>query len=283
VTSAAADGSRGTLFVVATPIGNLGDITLRALEVLRSVAVVAAEDTRVTRKLWARYDIKTRLVSYHAHSDERRTEQLLARLEDGENVALVTDAGTPLVSDPGEVLVARWAETGGVVVPIPGASAVLAALVASGIPAPRWGFEGFLPRKGRERKERLARIATDDRATVLYEAHGRTAATLRDLAEVCGSDRLAAVCRELTKLHEEVRRGPLGELAIEFAQCSIKGEVAIVVAGSTEEQAAAVNLDTGRQRVDVLVAEGVKRSAAARLVAEETGLPRRELFSIAED
>jgi len=195
----------------------------------------------------------------------------------------VTDAGTPLVSDPGEVLVARWAEAGGVVVPIPGASAVLAALVASGIPAPRWGFEGFLPRKGRERKERLARIATDDRATVLYEAHGRTAATLRDLADVCGPDRLAAVCRELTKLHEEVRRGPLGELAIEFAQRSIKGEVAIVVAGSSEEGIAAANLDTGRQRVDVLVAAGVKRSAAARLVAEETGLPRRELFAVEDD
>jgi len=192
----------------------------------------------------------------------------------------VTDAGTPLVSDPGEVLVARWAEAGGVVVPIPGASAVLAALVSSGIPAPRWGFEGFLPRKGRERKERLTRIATDDRATVLYEAHGRTAATLRDLADACGPDRLAAVCRELTKLHEEVRRGSIGELATELSQRSIKGEVVIVVAGSSEEQAAVISLEAGRKRVEVLVAEGVKRSAAARLVAQETGLPRRELFAL---
>jgi 16S rRNA (cytidine1402-2'-O)-methyltransferase len=283
VTSAAGEGSRGTLFVVATPIGNLGDITLRALEVLRSVSVVAAEDTRVTRKLWARYDIQTRLLSYHAHSDDRRTGELIGRLESGDDVALVTDAGTPLVSDPGEVLVARWAEAGGDVVPIPGASAVLAALVASGIPAPRWGFEGFLPRKGRERKERLARIATDDRATVLYESHGRTAATLRDLADACGPYSLAAVCRELTKLHEEVRRGSLGELATELSQRSIKGEVVIVVAGSSEEQTAVISLEAGRRRVEVLVAEGVKRSAAARLVAQETGLPRRELFAVEGD
>jgi 16S rRNA (cytidine1402-2'-O)-methyltransferase len=271
---------RGSLFVVATPIGNLGDITLRALEVLRSVAVVAAEDTRVTRKLWARYDISTPLLSYHAHSDDRRTRELMARLEAGDDVALVTDAGTPLVSDPGEVLVTSWADAGGVVVPIPGASAALAALVASGIPAPRWGFEGFLPRKGRERRERLARISSDDRATVIYEAHGRTAATLRDLAEACGSERLAAVCRELTKLHEEVRRGSLGELAAGFADRTVKGEVTIVVAGSSEDGTKTVTLSVGRQRVEVLVAEGVKRSAAARLVAEETGLPRRELFAV---
>jgi 16S rRNA (cytidine1402-2'-O)-methyltransferase len=271
------DGRRGSLYVVATPIGNLGDITLRALEVLRTVTLVAAEDTRVTRKLWARYEIDTPLVSYHAHSDERRTGELLARLEAGGDVAIVTDAGTPLLSDPGEVLVRAWAAAGGTIVPIPGASAALAALVASGIPAPRWGFEGFLPRKGRERAERLARIAVDDRATVLYEAHGRTAATLADLAAACGGSRSAAVCRELTKLHEEVRRGTLEELAVEFASRSIKGEVAIVVEGSSAP-ADAISLADGRRRVQRLVGEGVKRSAAARLIAEETGLPRRELF-----
>src|SRR5262245_23810093 len=156
------------LYVVATPIGNLGDITLRALEVLRSVAVVAAEDTRLTRRLWERHGLATPLVSYHAHSDSARTRELLARLSSGEDVALVSDAGTPLVSDPGEDLVARWVAAGGSVVPIPGASAVLAALVAAGIPAPRWTFEGFLPRRGRERAARLARIAADERATVLF-------------------------------------------------------------------------------------------------------------------
>ena len=282
MTETAGDRSRGTLYVVATPIGNLGDITLRALEVLRAVAVVAAEDTRVTRKLWSRFDIDTRLVSYHAHSDDRRTAELIERLEAGDDVALVTDAGTPLVSDPGEVLVGRWAAAGGTVVPIPGASAVLAALVASGLPAARWGFEGFLPRKGRERKERLARIATDERATVLYEAHGRTAATLHDLARACGGERQAVVARELTKLHEEVRRGTLAELAAAAEARPAKGEVVIVVAGATEAQAVAVSLEAGRARVDHLVAEGLKRSAAAKLVAEETGLPRRDLFTIEE-
>ena len=283
MTDAARAGDHGTLFVVATPIGNLGDITLRAVEVLRSVSVVAAEDTRVTRRLLSRYDITTPMLSYHAHSNDRRTQELIARLESGDDVALVTDAGTPLVSDPGEVLVGLWVESGGTVVPIPGASAVLAALVSSGIPAPRWSFEGFLPRKGRERRERLARIAADDRATVLYEAHGRTAATLRDLADLCGADRQAAVCRELTKLHEEVRRGSLAELATAFGDRSIKGEVAIVVAGASGGAAAAADLDAGRRRVDTLVAEGVKRSTAARLVAEETGLPRRDLFAVEDD
>lgn len=276
------DSERGSLYVVATPIGNLGDITLRALEVLKQVSVVAAEDTRVTRRLWSRYDIRTPMVSYHAHSEDRRTQELIARLEAGDDVALVTDAGTPLVSDPGDVLVAAWGQAGGTVVPIPGASAVLAALVASGLHVPRWGFEGFLPRKGRERKERLARIASDDRATVIYEAHGRTGATLRDLAASCGTERQASVARELTKLHEEVRRGSLGDLAAEYSSRSIKGEVAIVVAGSTAEQAEALSLDLARARVNMLVAEGVKRSAAARIVADETGLPRRTLFTVEE-
>jgi 16S rRNA (cytidine1402-2'-O)-methyltransferase len=270
---------RGTLYVVATPIGNLGDITLRALEVLRDVAVVAAEDTRVTRVLWSRYDLETPLLSYHAHSDDRRTAGLIARLEAGDDVALVTDAGTPLVSDPGAVLVERWIEQGGTVVPVPGASAVLAALVASGLPAARWGFEGFLPRKGRERSERLARIATDDRATVLFEAHGRVAATLRDLADACGGARRAAVARELTKLHEEVRRAGLAVLAQEAAERPPKGEVVIVVTGASAGDVARITLEAGRARVERLVAEGVKRSKAAAMVAEETGLPRRELFA----
>lgn len=281
--SVGAAGGPGRLFVVATPIGNLGDITLRALDVLRSVALVAAEDTRVTRKLWARFDIETPLRSYHAHSDDRRTQELLARLEAGEDIALVTDAGTPLVSDPGEVLVSAWVARGGAVIPVPGASAVLTALVASALPVARWGFEGFLPRKGRERRERVARIAADDRATVIYEAHGRTAATLADLAAACGADRTAAVCRELTKLHEEIRRGTLGELADDLARAPIKGEVVIVVAGASRAAVAAMDLEAGRARVAMLAAQGLKRSAAARLVAEETGLSRRDLFAVVDE
>lgn len=292
---------RGTLYVVSTPIGNLGDVSLRAIEVLRAVSLVAAEDTRLTRRLWARHDIATPLRSFHAHSGERRREELLGRLEAGEDVALVTDAGTPLVSDPGEDLVSAWAARGGRVVPIPGASAVLAALVASGLPAPRWCFEGFLPRRGRERRERLARIATDERASVLFESPGRAAAALRDLAEACGEGRAAALCRELTKLHEEVRRGTLGELAADALERPVRGEVTIVVAGAGAGTGAgagggagagaagpadrvprSVDLEEARARVDALVAGGMARSAAARGVAHETGLSRRELFRIVE-
>src|SRR5262249_53161182 len=148
----------GTLYIVATPIGNLGDISLRALDILRSVPLVAAEDTRLAKRLWARHDIQTRLTSFHAQSAPSRREHLIEHLRGGSDLALVTDAGTPLVSDPGEDLVAAWAGEGGTVVPVPGPSAVLAALVGSGLPAARWSFEGFLPRKGRERRERLERI-----------------------------------------------------------------------------------------------------------------------------
>jgi 16S rRNA (cytidine1402-2'-O)-methyltransferase len=275
--------ARGTLFVVATPIGNLGDMTERAIATLRGVAVVAAEDTRVTRRLWSRFGIDTPMISFHARSDERRLAELLERLRSGDDVALVSDAGTPLVSDPGGELVTAWAAEGGAVVPIPGASAVLAALMASGIPAPRWAFEGFLPRKGAERRQRLARIAADDRATVLFEAPARTAATLRDLAEACGADRPAVVCRELTKLHEQVRRGGLAALADGARADPPRGEVTVVVGGKRDDdttpgEPARVDLAEGRRRVAALVAEGRSRSDAARRIARETGLPRRDLF-----
>lgn len=270
--------------MVSTPIGNLGDITLRAIDVLRSVAVVAAEDTRHTRRIWTRHAIETTLVSYHAHSDPRRRAELIGRLRHGDDVALVTDAGTPLVSDPGDDLVTAWLEDGGTVVPIPGASAVLAAIAASGVAGPRWGFEGFLPRKGRERKERLARITVDDRATVLFESPGRTGSTLRDLAAACGDERRAALCRELTKRHEEVRRGTLGELVAYVGERTIKGEVTLVVAGSDGvDEADQPTIEEGRRRVTALVAGGLPRSAAAKQVAAETGLPRRELFAVSDE
>ncbi|MDQ3553285.1 MAG: 16S rRNA (cytidine(1402)-2'-O)-methyltransferase [Chloroflexota bacterium] len=285
----ATDGG-GTLYIVATPIGNLGDITLRAIEVLRDVPLVAAEDTRLTRRLWSRHGIETKLVSYHAHSPPARHDELVAHLASGQDLALVTDAGTPLISDPGEGLAAAWAGRGGQVIPIPGASAVLAALAASGLPVARWGFEGFLPRRGAERRERMARIAGDDRATVIFEAANRTAATLRDLAAACGADRPATVSRELTKLHEETLRGTLGELAMRAVERPPRGEITLVVAGAEERLVARdeepgdarTRLAAGRSRVDALVREGLPRSAAARQVASETGLPRRSLFSHAD-
>jgi 16S rRNA (cytidine1402-2'-O)-methyltransferase len=284
--AAASGAAGGQLYVVATPIGNLGDVTYRAIEVLRAVPLVAAEDTRLTRRLFARYEIDTHLVSYHARSGPGREAELLAHLRSGRDLALVTDAGTPLVSDPGGELVSAWAAEGGRVVPIPGPSAVLAALVASGMAAARWTFEGFLPRSGRERRERLARIAADERACVIYEAPSRIPATLADLAAAAGAERRAAVCRELTKLHEEVARGQLGDLAARAAAggLTLRGEFAVVVeAVSAAESAArsrtgAPTMDEARAEVVRLVSSGAKRSDAVRQVAASTGLDRRELY-----
>lgn len=279
----------GRLFVVATPIGNLGDVTLRALEVLRDVPLIAAEDTRLSRRLLERHGIGTRMVSYHARSGPGRLAELLDHLRGGADLALVTDAGTPGVSDPGTELIAAWAGEGGEVVPIPGASAVLAAVVASGVAGPRWSFEGFLPRSGRERRERIARIAGDERGSVVYEAPSRVPATLGELAAACGPERPAAVCRELTKLHEEIRRGPLGELAAAAGsgQLLLRGEFVIVV-GAGEARAAdgrdegaaaaAVTLADALAEVDRLVAGGASRGDAARRVSAATGIPRRRLY-----
>jgi len=286
----------GVLYVVATPIGNLGDVTIRALDVLRTVPLIAAEDTRHTKRLLDRYDITTRMTSHHARSGPGRLETLLRHLRGGEDLAVVTDAGTPGVSDPGGELVAAWAGEGGVVVPIPGASAVLAAVVASAVAGPRWAFEGFLPRSGRERRERIARIAADDRATVVYEAPNRVATTLRELSEACGTDRPAAVCRELTKVHETVTRASLGELAVLAGSGGIpaRGEFVVVVgassgrrtaqgqAASADADAEAVALAAARAEVEALVASGVARGDAARRIAAATGLQRRRLYGYDE-
>jgi len=283
------EGPRGTLYVVATPIGNLGDVTVRALDVLRSVAVVAAEDTRITRRLFERHGIGTRLVAYHARSTPARAAELLGRLEAGGDVALVTDAGTPLVSDPGEGLVAAWARAGGRVVPVPGASSLLAAVAASGIAGPRWTFEGFLPRSGRERRGRLRRIADDERGSVLFEAPTRLRPTLADLADACGADRPAAVCRELTKLHEQIVRGTLAGLEASVASGDIpaRGEVVIVVGWQAQAHPADVptagSLETARAEVEALVASGLARGEAARRVATASGIPRRALYGAGSD
>ncbi len=278
----------GTLYVVATPIGNLGDVTLRALETLRAVPLIAAEDTRHSRRLLARHEVSTRTTSYHARSGPERLVALLEHLRGGADLALVTDAGTPAVSDPGGELVAAWAAEGGTVVPLPGASAVLAAVAGSGVAGPRWAFEGFLPRKGRERRERLARVAADERGTVVYEAPGRVAATLADLAEACGPNRSGAVCRELTKLHETIDRGSLGRLAAMAASGEIpaRGEFALVVGaqhgGGARPPSGMTVADTlarARAEVERLVGEGSGRSEAARRVATATGLPRRRLYN----
>jgi 16S rRNA (cytidine1402-2'-O)-methyltransferase len=284
----------GRLYVVATPIGNLSDVTLRSLEVLREVQLIAAEDTRLTRRLLDRHAIATRTTSYHARSAPSRLAELLAHLRGGSDLALVTDAGTPSVSDPGDDLVAAWAAEDGVVVPIPGASAVLAVVAASAVAGPRWSFEGFLPRSGRERRERIARIAADERGTVIYEAPGRVASTLVDLAEACGAERPAAIGRELTKVHEEIVRASLGELArrARSGELTLRGEFALVVGAWTtariEVESASRTLvasaaDTeaaALAEVDRRVAAGSSRGDAARTVAAETGISRRKLYRV---
>ena len=286
--------SGGRLYVVATPIGNLTDVTLRSLEVLRSVPLIAAEDTRLTRRLLDRHGIATRTTSFHARSGPGRLAELLAHLRGGGDLALVTDAGTPSVSDPGDDLVAAWAAEDGVVVPIPGASAVLAVVAASAVAGPRWSFEGFLPRTGRERRERIARIAADERGTVIYEAPGRVPATLVDLASACGAERPAAIGRELTKLHEEIVRGSLGDLAdrARSGQLTLRGEFTLVVgawaaarievesASGSGIAIAAATEDAALAEVERRVAAGWSRGDAARAVAAETGIPRRRLYRV---
>jgi 16S rRNA (cytidine1402-2'-O)-methyltransferase len=285
----------GILYLVATPIGNLGDVTFRAIEVLKAVPLIAAEDTRIARRLLARYNVTTRLTSYHARSGPDRETALLTHLREGANLALVTDAGTPAVSDPGMELAAAWAGEGGRVEAIPGASAVLTAVAASGITGPRWAFEGFLPRRGRERRERLARLATDERGAIVYEAPGRTRATLEDLAAACGPARPAAVCRELTKLHEQIVRGSLAELVGAMADGSIpeRGEVVIVVGWYAPAAARAAGRypaivsspaddRAALAEVETLVAGGMGRSEAARRVAASSGIPRRRLYRVVQ-
>jgi 16S rRNA (cytidine1402-2'-O)-methyltransferase len=280
--------SSGVLYVVATPIGNLSDVTLRALEVLAAVPLIAAEDTRLSKRLLDRHGISGRLTSFHARSGPGRLSSLLEHLRGGADLALVTDAGTPVVSDPGADLVHAWAGEGGRVVPIPGASAVLAAVAASGVTGPRWSFEGFLPRSGRDRKDRLAAIAADERGSVLFEAPGRVAATLRDLEAACGAVRTGAVCRELTKIHEQIVRGSMGELVAAVGDGSIpaRGEFVLVVGmrrdeGSPERVAAAGDaVAAALAEVQALVDAGTSRGEAAKRVAAATGLPRRQLYEV---
>jgi 16S rRNA (cytidine1402-2'-O)-methyltransferase len=268
----------GTLYVVATPIGNLEDVTQRALAVLREAGLVLAEDTRRTRVLLDRYGIPGRPVSLHAHNETARTQQVLAALGEGRAVALVSDAGTPLVSDPGERLVARAIADGHDVVPVPGPSALLAALVASGLPAGAFTFVGFLPRKAGERARRLAELARRPETLVLYESPRRLGALLAELAAAFG-ERRACVARELTKLHEEFARGTLAELAARFAD-GARGEVTLVVEGAALA-AEPAGEDALRERVREGLAAGLSARDLAAKLARETGAPRRTLYALA--
>lgn len=263
------------LHIVATPIGNLGDVTLRALETLAAADVIACEDTRVTRRLLDRYGIETHLVAYHDHNAEQMRPRLLARLAEGAVVAQVSDAGTPLVSDPGYKLVAAAIEAGHRVIPLPGASASLAALVAAGLPTDRFFFEGFLPPKSGARRTRISELKTLPATLILYESGPRLPESLADLAAGLGP-RPAAVCRELTKTFEEARRGPLDALAAHYAQLGPpKGEIVLVVGPPQPVESTEADLDAALKTA--LASLSVKDAAAA--VATATGLPRRSVYA----
>lgn len=263
------------LHVVATPIGNLADVTVRALETLAGADVIACEDTRITRRLLERYGITTPLVSYHDHNGAMARPRLLARLAAGERVALVSDAGTPLISDPGYKLVVEAAEAGHRVVPLPGASALLAALVAAGQPTDCFLFDGFLPAKGGQRKNRIAALAQVPATLVFYETGPRLAESLADLAAGLGP-RKAAVCRELTKTFEEVRRGALSDLAARYAgEAAPKGEIVLVVGPPAEEAAGDDAVDSALTRA--LKENSLKDAVAA--VTALTGRPKREVYA----
>ncbi len=272
----------GTLYVVSTPIGNLGDITARAAEVLRRADAVLCEDTRHSRRLLDHLGSRAPTIALHEHNEAARSVGLVRRLAGGATFALVSDAGTPLVSDPGARLVDAAIAGGVRVVALPGASAVLAALVASGIGGERFTFFGFLARRGRERAAELAAIAASPYTTVVYEAPGRVPDTLADLAEACGGERPAAVARELTKQYEEVRRGTLGALAAYHATAAPRGEVVLVVAGRPDTPAP-VDDDAVRARARALLAAGTPPRDAARALAEAFGLGRNAAYRITQE
>ncbi len=273
----------GTLYVVATPLGHLGDLSPRAAEVLRTVPVVAAEDTRRSRALLSHLDAHPKLVSYHAHAGAGRANLLLEILQDGRDVALVTDAGTPAVSDPGAALVAAVRLAGVVVVPIPGPSAVATALSAAGLPADRYCFMGFVPRKGSERRRLLARAAAEEWTTVFFEAPGRLHDLLSDLAEVAGPDREAVVARELTKLHEEVRAGTLGGLLLHYGEEGPRGEVTVLLRGTGEPPVEPDRTEEGVALARELLAGGHTRKETVREVVDRLGIPRNDAYRMVMD
>ena len=274
------DAQAGRLYVVSTPIGNLGDITMRAIETLREVSVILAEDTRHSRTLLARHDITTPVEAYHEHNEARATPGIVARLRAGESFALISDAGTPLLSDPGARLVRAAIEAGVVVSPLPGASALLAALTGAGLDAERFTFFGFLPRKGRERTAAHDAIVALPHTAVIYEAANRVGDTLRDLAAHGARGRDAVVAREMTKQFEEFRRGTVDALAEYYGGSAPRGEVVLLLAGAAPRQ-----LDEGalREHAQRLRAGGASTRDIVRLLVEDHDAPRNLAYRLAHE
>jgi 16S rRNA (cytidine1402-2'-O)-methyltransferase len=271
---------QGSLYVVSTPIGNLRDITLRAIDVLRAVDLILAEDTRHSRHLLDHHGIATPMLSYHEHNEARATETAIARLREGRDVALISDAGTPLVSDPGTRVVRAAAEAGIAVVPIPGPSAVLAALVSSALGSERFTFFGFLARKGREREDALQELSSLRHTSVLYEAPNRVAATLGELGARGAGERRVVVARELTKQFEEIRRGTVAELSAYYESAPPRGEVVIVLEGTTLQPLAEDEL---RSRARLMRAAGLSARDVAAALVREGGASRNLAYRLAHE
>jgi len=271
----------GKLYLVATPIGNLNDMTFRAVETLKSVGVIACEDTRHTRKLLTHFGISNKLVSYHEHNETERAEDLIKILTKGESVAVVSDAGTPGISDPSFRIVERAIEAGVEIVPIPGASAFVNAVAASGLPTDSIFFAGFLPSKKGERRKRFLELADIPATIIFYESPRRIAAALIDAADVLG-DRPAVVAREITKLHEEFSRGTLSELHSKFSSATVKGEIVLLIDRVRDHRPNDSGSLSLLERLEQLQAEGIDRKAALKKVAKEFGMSKSEAYRIVQ-
>ncbi len=274
------DPKPGTLYIVGTPIGNLEDITFRAVRILQTVDIIAAEDTRHTGKLLQHFQVKTPQVSYHEHNRTSRIPELLEHLVNNKAIALVSDAGMPGISDPGYELVKACIEAGIPVVPIPGASAAITALSAAGLPTDRFVFEGFLPAKTQHRQEHLESLQTESRTLIFYESPHRLRDTLQDLALVWGSDRQIVLGRELTKLYEEFWRGTIAQAIAYYTQREPQGEYTLVVAGIPASQPQLTEEEL-KAELKQLISQGISRSQASRQLAKFTSLPRRQLYQLA--
>ncbi len=269
-------GHVGTLYVVATPIGNLEDITYRAVRILSEVDLVAAEDTRHSRKLFARFGIKKPLVSYHDHNEQQRQSMLVKRLQAGEDIALISDAGTPCIADPGYRLIASCHAVGIPVVPIPGPSALITALSAAGVNTDRFAFEGYLPQRAKARADLLRKLNGEQRTLIFYEAPHRLAATLIDLVDILGGERQLVVARELTKLHEEFFRGTVAEAVTRFEQEPARGELVLILPPST--QGPQMNVRDALRKL--LNESDLSRREAVKLIAKEYGLPSSDVYRV---
>lgn len=272
--------SAGTLYLVSTPIGNLGDLSPRAIEVLQSVETILAEDTRHSRPMLDRFAVQTPLLAHHEHNEAKSTPALVARLAGGARLALISDAGTPLLSDPGARLVRAAIDAGVSIVPVPGASALLAALVASGLDATSFTFYGFLARKGKERSAVVREVVESRHTSVLYEAPGRVGDTLADLGEAGAGDRQAVVARELTKQFEEFRRGTVSELALSYEETAPRGEVVLLVSGAV---AVALDEEALRVRAGTLRGQGLSARDVVRVLMEESAAPRNLAYRLAHE